>query len=280
MARARNIKPGFFKNELLCELAPMDRLLFAGLWCLADREGRLENRPKKIKMELFPCDDYDVAKGLSNLESGGFIKTYHVEHFNVIQVLSFLFHQVPHGTEKDSELPDYNGVLTVNQRKDNGYVTGNHWRVTVDQLLSNGVLTVKQLSINTLNPESLILNPDIPPNPQKGNGGRRSKNDQTPYQDICEAYRKALPDMAQPDDAKTWNKTRKSCVKARWDEDEKRQSVDWWNRYFGYVAKSAFLTGKTPEGFEATFDWLVKPTNLQKVIEGNYHKVVKHGTTQ
>jgi hypothetical protein len=160
MARARNIKPGFFKNENLCELPAMDRLLFAGLWCLADREGRLENRPKRIKMELFPCDDYDVACGLSRLENSGFIKTYCVAHFNVIQVLSFLVHQVPHGTEKDSELPDSNGVLTVNQRKINGYISGQASKITVQQLLDNGVLTVKELFLNTLNPESLILNPE------------------------------------------------------------------------------------------------------------------------
>lgn len=118
---------------------------------------------------------------------------------------------------------------------------------------------------------------DIPPNPQGGDGGRKVKADETPYQDICEAYRGALPSLPQPDDAKNWNKTRKGYVKARWDENESRQSVDWWQRYFGYVARSSFLTGKTPEAFEATFDWLVKPTNMQKVCEGNYHKVVKHG---
>lgn len=28
MARARNIKPGFFKNELLAEMPPETRLLF------------------------------------------------------------------------------------------------------------------------------------------------------------------------------------------------------------------------------------------------------------
>ena len=48
MARARNIKPGFFANENLAECDPLARLLFAGLWCLADREGRLEDRPKRI----------------------------------------------------------------------------------------------------------------------------------------------------------------------------------------------------------------------------------------
>lgn len=278
MARARNIKPGFFKNENLCELAAMDRLLFAGLWCLADREGRLENRPKKIKMELFPCDNYDVESGLQNLEQAGFIKTYKVEHFSVIQVVNFLIHQVPHGTEKDSELPDINGVFTVNQRKSNGYITGSTTKITVKDLLDNGVLTVKELFLNTLNPESLILNPEslYPPNPPGDGKGRTVKTDETPYQEILEAYRQHLPHLPQPEDAKSWNKTRKASVKARYDENEKRQNLAWWQKYFGHVAKSAFLTGKTPENFEATFDWLMKPTNMQKVIEGNYHKVINH----
>lgn len=116
---------------------------------------------------------------------------------------------------------------------------------------------------------------DIPPNPQ---GGTKTKRvDETPYEAIADAYRANLSTLPQPTDVEEWNKTRKGYVKARWDESEKRQNIDWWNRYFAYVAKSAFLTGKTPEQFEATFDWLVKPTNMQKVIEGNYHKVVNHG---
>ena len=54
MARARILKPGFFANELLAEIHPYGRLLFAGLWTLADREGRLEDRPKRIVRCDFP----------------------------------------------------------------------------------------------------------------------------------------------------------------------------------------------------------------------------------
>lgn len=35
--RARNIKPGFFSNDLLPECEPLARLLFIGLWCMADK---------------------------------------------------------------------------------------------------------------------------------------------------------------------------------------------------------------------------------------------------
>ena len=52
MARTRSIKPSFFDNEILGDLPPLTRLLFIGLWGIADREGRLEDRPKRIKKEL------------------------------------------------------------------------------------------------------------------------------------------------------------------------------------------------------------------------------------
>jgi len=55
MARTRSIKPSFFKNEFLAECEPMARLLFVGLWTLADRDGRLELRPRRIEL---------VAKGM------------------------------------------------------------------------------------------------------------------------------------------------------------------------------------------------------------------------
>jgi hypothetical protein len=36
------------------------------------------------------------------------------------------------------------------------------------------------------------------------------------------------------------------------------------------ASRSDFLKGDNQRGFKATFDWLIKPGNFQKVIEGNY----------
>ncbi len=96
MARSRNIKPSFFKNEHLIDLQPLDRLLFIGLWTLADREGRLEDRPRRIKIELFPGDSYDVETGLANLAGKGFIERYEVDSEQYIQIEAFTKHQKPH----------------------------------------------------------------------------------------------------------------------------------------------------------------------------------------
>lgn len=103
--RARNIKPGFFKNEDLAECSMAARLLFAGLWCMADREGRMEDRPKRIKAEILPYDNENADELLSELEATGFIVRYEAQGYKVIVIPKFLYHQRPHSNEKETELP-------------------------------------------------------------------------------------------------------------------------------------------------------------------------------
>jgi hypothetical protein len=106
MPRSRNIKPGFFKNEYLAELAPETRLLFIGLWTLADREGRLEDRPRRIRAELFPYDAFDVDLMLSDLASAGFVQRYDVAQKGAyIQIVNFAKHQSPHVNEQAGTIP-------------------------------------------------------------------------------------------------------------------------------------------------------------------------------
>jgi hypothetical protein len=103
--RSRNVKPGFFQNEQLAELPFEARLLFIGLWCMADREGRLEDRPKRIKMQVFPADSLDVEPLLAGLERQGLIERYEAHGIECIQIPAFLEHQHPHPNEQKSTLP-------------------------------------------------------------------------------------------------------------------------------------------------------------------------------
>ena len=105
MARARLLKPSFFTNDRLAELPPVGRILFAGLWCIADREGRLEDRPTRIKAEILPYDRANVDALLGGLETAGFIERYESEGHRYIQVLAFAKHQSPHMREPVSTIP-------------------------------------------------------------------------------------------------------------------------------------------------------------------------------
>lgn len=105
--RARDIKPGFFKSDQLAECTPWARLVFAGLWMIADREGRLEDRPKRIKAEILPYDNEDMDSLLNELQENELIIRYQVNGKRYIWIPKFLEHQRPHPNEKASEIPPY-----------------------------------------------------------------------------------------------------------------------------------------------------------------------------
>jgi len=110
VSRSRNLKPGFFKNETLAECDPLARLLFEGLWCEADREGRLEDRPRRLKAEILPYDDCDIERLLGQLSDRGFIERYYVGAERYIAIVNFAKHQNPHVREAESVIPAPNGT--------------------------------------------------------------------------------------------------------------------------------------------------------------------------
>lgn len=101
MPRARNLKPGFFKDAKVVACSFPARLLFEGLWCLADYKGRLKYVPIEIKMELFPADDVDVESLIGELTDQGLIQIYR-DHSGsaLVQVTNFELHQNPHQNER------------------------------------------------------------------------------------------------------------------------------------------------------------------------------------
>lgn len=125
--RARNIKPGFFHNEVLASLPFEARLLFIGLWLLADREGRLEDRPARIKMQIFPSDDVDCDDLLSQLAQNAMILRYEANAMRFIAIPQWSKHQHPHHQEKQSVIPEprdganLSGDFKINQ-SDTGYL--------------------------------------------------------------------------------------------------------------------------------------------------------------
>jgi len=114
MARARNIKPAIFRNEVLGVSDPLHTLLFQSLWLLADREGRLEDRPIRIKADTFPYrEGIDVDAMLTWLHDNGFIIRYASVKNSIqsrsIQIVNFTKHQNPHKNEAESTIPAYSG---------------------------------------------------------------------------------------------------------------------------------------------------------------------------
>lgn len=252
MARARNIKPGFFTNDLLAEASPLARILFAGLWCFADREGRMFDRPKKIKAEVLPYDDCNADELLESLAKLGFILRYEVAGTRYIQVVNFDKHQNPHVKEQASEIPapDLHQTCTSQQ----------------------SVNTDESTEVAGLIPSSLNPHPEIEAAPLVA-----SKLPTCPQQEIIEMYGSILPELPFP---RIWEGERQKNLAARWkwvmsDLQKKGKPVtresglDFFKRFFDYISTRDLLMGRTGD-WTASLDWIVQAKNFAKIIQGNY----------
>jgi uncharacterized protein YdaU (DUF1376 family) len=90
-----------------------------------------------------------------------------------------------------------------------------------------------------------------------------------PHQEIIDLYHRYCPALPR---VKIWSPQRMKFLKARWREDAKHQSIAFWDKYFRYVAQSQFLLG-SDGAWQADLEWLIRPTNFVKVIEGKYHRI-------
>lgn len=115
--RARNIRPGFYKNEDLADCSFAARILYTGLWCLADRNGYLKDRPKRIRAEVFPYETLDVEPLLAELISHGFIIRYEAEGNKYIYIPSFRNNQSPHKNESSFGYPEYDSEKHSNSKE-------------------------------------------------------------------------------------------------------------------------------------------------------------------
>ena len=106
--RARNIKPSIFINEDFAFSDPLNFVIFAGLWCYADRDGRFEYRPEKIHLAINPGRDLATTQAvLGWLLGKGFIRVYDIDGKTYADIPGFEKHQKPHIKEKNSIIPAY-----------------------------------------------------------------------------------------------------------------------------------------------------------------------------
>jgi hypothetical protein len=91
------------------------------------------------------------------------------------------------------------------------------------------------------------------------------------HRTIIEIYHELLPGLPK---VKSWTPKRASALDARIRErladGKAADQPDYWRRFFEQVADSAFLTGDNPRGWRPDLEWLIRPENFAKTIEGRY----------
>lgn len=99
-----------------------------------------------------------------------------------------------------------------------------------------------------------------------------------PFNAIVDLYHEILPGNPEFID---WTPTREGQMRARWNQKigrnkEPCNSLDFWRRFFEYVAQSDFLCGRVDpkpghKRFVADLEWLTKSSNFMRIIERKYH---------
>lgn len=146
------IKPSFWKNEALADLGPWHRLLFIGLWGLADREGRLEDRPRRIQAEVFPYDEgLDVDAMLFDLAEAEFAVRYQEAGARYIWLPTFEKHQRPHVSEPASVIPTFDGTTEKVVLATEKVVP------PTEKFVTNGTLRTRSGTLRTEKAESAAL---------------------------------------------------------------------------------------------------------------------------
>lgn len=253
MARIRTIKPDFWTDEKLTECSVSARLFFIGTWNFADDNGNLQRSAKKLKMQIFPADPVDCEPLIQELIGQGMLSEYSVSGENYLHIKGFKKHQVINRPSK-SGLPQPYG--TADSDDTHG--------VVIDGEEGKG-----REGNKPTNPNGLVVASDAADLSEQR---PKSAKPSCPHQEIISLYHELLP--ASPM-IREWTAARAEHLRCRWNEDGKRQSLEWWRRFFGYVGKSEFLTGRATSGdrkpFTPGLDWICKAENFAKIREGRFH---------
>ena len=89
------------------------------------------------------------------------------------------------------------------------------------------------------------------------------KNNRVDYQQIADMYNEICLSFPH---LKSLSDSRKKAIKARLNT----YSIDDFKTLFEKAEESDFLKGKNDRNWSATFDWLIKDSNMAKVLEGQY----------
>lgn len=103
-----------------------------------------------------------------------------------------------------------------------------------------------------------------------------------PHGILIDLFAKHLPTMPQPK-PELWTGAKAAATAARWKwvltatkksgaryAETREEALSFFERFFAYVSKSDFLTGRNEKWTRCNLAWLMKADNFAKVLEGHY----------
>jgi hypothetical protein len=211
------------------------RLLFIGLWNFCDDAGRHPLRPKQIKAQIFPGDEFtseNILGMIRELSANGLITLYSVDSDEFIQVNGWEHQRIDKPQPARYPAPE------------EGHSTNVPGTFPPDRI----------------GEDSNYICPSVD-----------GPADRTPIQQIVGLYHEHCPSL--PRVAKL-TPARRQAIRARW-RNELTSLEDWADYFAvversDFLAGRAAPTGGRSKPFVADFDFLTKQANVVKVMEGKY----------
>jgi uncharacterized protein YdaU (DUF1376 family) len=112
--------------------------------------------------------------------------------------------------------------------------------------------------------------------------GKPSAIPACPHLELIDLFGKHLPELPQPK-PELWTGKNADAMRSRWRwvltakrrngaryATTEAEALDWFSRFFAYVAASDFLSGRSGKWGNCDLSWLMKADNFAKVVQGNY----------
>ncbi|WP_255631306.1 hypothetical protein [Caballeronia sp. dw_19] len=248
MARIRSIKPEFWTSAQVMDLSIPARLLFIGLWNFCDDAGIHPASEKRLKAEVFPADDVSVSdvRGLiAELERVGLLTEYAIDNESYWQVTGWHHQKIDQPTFKHPR-PDGSVPAAAAKRRANRMVNipAPPIEATLDECSSDVRRALDEQPANvsgafgdcsltegsrgeSKGEEEPITNTDVlvvvSDADDHSTEKPKAKKPDCPHQEIIAVYHELLP--ASPA-IRDWTPARAAHLRARWNEDGKRQSIE------------------------------------------------------
>lgn len=234
MARKRMIDPTIWQSEDFGKLSTLAKLVFIGLFSLADDEGRGRCNPIYLKSTLFPYEENirstDIDKTLSEISSNMSVVLYSCDGSSYYSLLSWdTFQKIDRPNQ--SKIPEYNE---------------NTMELLFDEHSTNN----RRTFVSNKNKKRIEDNKNI-----------KEKN----RNKIVEIYNAHCTNLPQVQ--KITEKREKAIDKFLKDYTEE-QFVDICK----IANQSDFLQGNNDRNWKADFDFLMRTDKATAILEGKYSK--------
>lgn len=264
MARIRTIKPKFWDDSKIGKISRDSRLLYIGLWTFSDDIGVVIGDTIWLKSKIFPYDQIQVQqfeRWLSELATNGFICQFSYRDENFIYLPNFARHQVINRPNVDD--------LNIPKNQLDNILS----KFTEQSLIDHGTFTEQSVPIEEEEKEEEYITVDS--NESTVCATSQPHDGRIDYAELVKFFNEktkgAFGNIRMPLSDK-----RKGMINAR----IKTYGKETFAKMIQMALNSDFLKGQNKNGWRASFDWLIKPTNFEKVISGNYDNKNRTNTQQ